>query len=163
MSYAKVAELVRGVLKMKARTGETTKSEATLLTWKKMEKAGGPTSFGIGRAAMQVACMHIIRTEVMRQFKGGLSDHERMILLPTAPDDFKEVLGKVQQWIAIEEGEDARRVYWRKASRDQWLANAELKELKAQQTIAKANQSKEIVLFLERYGLATLGAYLGGE
>ena len=158
MRSAKLHKLVRGVLKTKARIGETTKTEASLLAWRKMERSGGPTAFGIGAAAMQMACMHIIGTEVMRQFKGGLSEHDLLVFLPTAPEGIREVLGKVHQWIAIEEGAEARRIFWQKATCEHWRANADLKEMKAQQTLAKANQSRDVVRFLEAHNLASLGS-----
>ena len=161
MSYPKVAEIVRSVLKTKMREGETTKSEATLLAWKKMELAGGPTAHGIGRAAMMIACQQIIGAEVLRQFKSGLADSERIRLLPSAPEATKEILGKTHRWIAIEEGADARRRYWLKCTREDWKANADLKEYKAHQTLAKANESRDVYRFLENNHLDTLGDVIG--
>jgi hypothetical protein len=140
---------VRAVLKMKAREGKTTKKDATRAVLGKIDKAGGPTKFGIGAAAMRMALSHIVDTEVTRQLKMGLTDHEAKFVLPAStPTDIIAALGKVPRWIAINDGSEA---IWRpslQASPDDWLLNSELKEKKARQTETKANVSMDIARFL---------------
>lgn len=159
----KVAEAVRSVLKMKAREGQTTKGDATLLAWKKIELAGGPTPFGIGRAAMRMACLHIIETEVTRQLKSGLSDHETTFVLPpTTPAEIREALGKIPRWIAIEEGPDALWINSLTARCEHWAANALMKEKKAKQTEKRANMSMDIARYLTMGGFNSLKEAFGG-
>src|SRR5262245_40687370 len=99
---------VRSVLRTKAREGKTTKRDATLAVIGKIDKAGGPTKFGIGAAAMRMALTHIIDTEVTRQLKMGLTDHETNFVLPAnTPRDLIAALGKVPRWIAINDGSEA--------------------------------------------------------
>jgi hypothetical protein len=140
---------VRSVLRTKAREGKTTKRDATLAVLGKIDKAGGPTKFGIGAAAMRMALTHVVDIEVTRQLKMDLTDHETKFVLPAStPMDLIAALGKVPRWIAINDGTEA---IWRpslQASPDEWLLNSELKEKKARQTEAKANVSIDIARFL---------------
>src|SRR5262245_22791620 len=93
---------VPSVLSMKAREGKTTKRDATLLVLGKIDKAGGPTKFGIGAAAMRVALTHIVDIEVTRQLKIGLTDHETKYVLPAdTPAEIITALRRVPRWIAI--------------------------------------------------------------
>jgi hypothetical protein len=148
---------VQAVLKIKARSGQTTKNSTTHLVWKKIEKMGGPTKYGIGAAAMHMAVLHIIENEVTRQLKMPLTDHARdFVLPPSIRADVKDVLVKVPRWIAIEDGPDAIWMNTLAARHEHWQANAQLKEKKAVQTQMKANISLEVALFLETNGFANL-------
>jgi rhodanese-related sulfurtransferase len=163
MSYPKLTEAVRSVLKTKARQGQTTKSDTTMLVLKRIDNAGGPTKYGIGAAAMRMALSHIVSTEVMRQFKQGLSEHAKeFVLPPAAPAELRQTLGKIPSWIAIEEGHDALWMFALKASRQHWEANARLKEKKAKQTIDRANVSMDVARFLSAHGFRSLEDLLGG-
>lgn len=163
MSYPKVAEAVRSVLKTKARVGQTTKQEATILVINKIDKAGGPTKYGIGAAAMRMALMHIVQAEVTRQFKTPLSEHAETFVLPKSePVELLKKFGAVPEWIAIEEGKDAVWIYSLKATIPHWIANAQLKHKKAAQTAAKGDISLEIAMYLEEHGLKSLADVIGG-
>jgi hypothetical protein len=140
---------VRAVLNVKAREGKTTKKAATLSVMGKIDKAGGPTKFGIGAAAMRMALAHIIDLEVTRQLKMGLTEHEYKYVLPTStPMEIIAALGKVPRWIAISDGTEAIWVPALHATPTHWMNNSSLKEKKAQQTQAKANISIDIARFL---------------
>ena len=148
---------VRSVLKVQARVGQTTKNTATIMVMKRIDRAGGPTAFGIGAAAMRMALSYLIATEVTRQFKSGLSDHAvRFVLPPTTPAEIIEALGKVPAWIAIEEGEGALWVYALKATPANWHANADIKEKKSKETAKKANASVDIARYLAMNGFSSL-------
>jgi hypothetical protein len=148
-------QAVRSVLNTKARAGQTTKRDATIMVMKKIESAGGPTKFGIGAAAMRMALQSIIEGEVTRQLKMGLTDHETEFRLPSStPREIVAALGKVPRWLAISEGSEAYWVFSLQATPEHWSRNAALKEKKAQQTLTKANVSLDIARFLamHRYG-----------
>ncbi len=163
MSYPRLTEAVRSVLKTKARVGQTTKQEATVLVMTKIDKAGGPTKYGIGAAAMRMALSHIIQVEVSRQLKTPLSDHASTYVLPKSePVEILKKLGSVPEWIAVEEGKDALWMFSLKARIPHWIANAELKHRKGQQTIAKGNVSLEIAMYLEANKFRSLGDVIGG-
>lgn len=152
-----LAEAVRSVLARKAREGKTTKSGATLDVLGRIERAGGPTRFGIGAAAMRMALRHIVEIEVNRQLKQGLTEHEyRHGLSPTTPMEVIAALGKTPRWLAINEGADATWVPALQASPENWFANAMLKEKKARQTQAKADMSSEIGRFLAVHRFSSL-------
>jgi hypothetical protein len=152
-----LAEAVRSVLRTEARKGQTTKNSATIMVLRRIEKAGGPTKFGIGAAAMRMALAHLVGVEITRQFKTPLSDHAVEFILPkTAPADIVAAYGKIPEWIAIEEGCDALWMFSLKARAEHWGANASLKEKKAAQTIAKANISLDVQRLLTGYGFKTL-------
>jgi hypothetical protein len=159
MTAPQLIECVRSVLKLQRRTGQTTKNGAVILAMKKIEDKGGPTKFGIGAAAMRMALHHIIGTEVTRQFKAPLSEHAAEYVLPkSAPAEIVAAFGKIPEWIAIDEGGDALWIYALKARPEHWLANARLKDRKAQQTIAKANFSMDIARLLMAHGYSSLGS-----
>jgi hypothetical protein len=140
---------VHSVLMTKARAGKTTKSEAVIDVLRRIDRAGGPTQFGLGAAAMRMALRHLVEIEVTRQFKGGLSEHETKFCMPAStPKEIIAALGRVPRWIAIGEGQDATWVPALQAAPDDWLNNASLKERKAAQTQAKANVSLDIARFL---------------
>lgn len=161
-SNPKLAEAVRSVLKTKARAGTTTKQDVILMVFNRIENLGGPTKFGIGAAAMRMAVAHLIETEVTRQFKNGLTAHDReFVLPPTTPPEIVKTLGKVPAWIAIEDRANALWMYALKASANHWRINFSLKERKAQQTIARANESLEIAEFLSKSGYSSLGQMFG--
>src|SRR5262245_30382439 len=148
---------VRQVLNIKAREGKTTKKDATLLVMGKIEKAGGPTKFGIGAAAMRMALVHIIDTEITRQFKMGLTDHEQKYVLPAStPAEIIAQLGTVSRWISVSDGSEATWVPALQASPTDWMDNAVLKEKKALQTQRKANASVDIARFLITNDFASL-------
>lgn len=152
-----LTEAVRSVLRTKARAGQTTKKEATILVLKRIESMGGPTKFGIGSAAMRMALAQMVSTEVGRQFHIPLSDHAKEYIIPkTAPAEIIASFGKLPSWIAIEEGTDAIWMDALKARSEHWSANAALKEKKAKQTIAKANASMDIARFLASHGFKSL-------
>ena len=163
MTYPKLAQAVRGVLKLKAKTGQTTKQEATLLVMRKIDKTGGPTKYGIGAAAMRMALVQIIQAEVTRQLKLTLSDHAAEFVLPKSePTETLRKLGNVPEWIAITEGKNATWRFALKASIENWLANATMKHKKGAQTIAKGNESLDIAMYLEERGYKSLGDVIGG-
>jgi hypothetical protein len=149
---------VRSVLRTQARAGRTTKNDATIMVMRRIENAGGPTRFGLGAAAMRMALAHLVGSEVTRQFKSGLSEHAVRFVLPqTTPVEIIEALGKIPAWIAIEEGEGALWIYALRATPDDWRANANIKEKKAQQTTRKANESIDIARYLLMNGFGSLG------
>jgi hypothetical protein len=157
MAPSLLINAVRSVLNVKARAGQTTKNDATIMVMKRIDRAGGPTAFGIGAAAMRMALVHLIGSEVTRQFKSGLSDHAVEFILPsTTPAEIIEALGKIPAWIAIEEGDSAMWVPALKASPEHWRANAELKEKKSLQTAKKANASVDIARYLAMNGFCSL-------
>ena len=148
---------VHSVLRVEARKGQTTKNQATIMVMKRIDRAGGPTAFGIGAAAMRMALTHLIGSEVTRQFKSGLSEHTMRFVLPTTtPTEIIEALGKVPTWIAIEEGEGAIWMHALKATPDHWHANANIKEKKSLQTAKKANESIDIARYLIMNGFGSL-------
>src|SRR5215831_1449349 len=158
MGYPKIARAVAGVLKtLKAKKGQTTKNDATLLTWKKVEQLGGPTAVGVGRAAITMTMLHIIGTEVTRQFKKPLTDHDRDFVLPkTIREDVRDICQKVPAWIAVNEGANAIWVHTLKARTEHWEANGGMKGKKANETQLKADLSLEVALFLIDKGYNTL-------
>jgi hypothetical protein len=157
-AFPRVTEVVKAVLKNQKRLGTTTKTAATTMTWQKIKDTGGPTKYGIGAAAMHIGCLHVIEGEVTRQLKTQLSDHEIEYILPKKmPEELKDILGKFPRWFAIEEGPDALWVHWEKATRDHWIANAQLKQKKAEQTRNAARAILDIVEWLELHGLRSLG------
>ena len=157
MGYPKIAKAVSDVLKMKAKKGQTTKSDAARLTYMKIEKLGGPSKFGIGAAAMTMALMHIINTEVGRQLKMPLTDHDAEYVLPkSVRDEVRELCNKVPRWIAIEDTVDATWMHTLKARPEHWEANGMMKTKKANQTQLKADVSTEVALFLYDKGYRNL-------
>lgn len=161
--YPRLAECVRGVLKTKARAGSTTKSEATILVMNKIDKVGGPTKFGIGAAALRLALANIVNTEVSRQFKSSISEHAQTFILPKDETDILSQFERIPGWIAIEEGADALWVFSLKARPEHWMANAQMKEKKALQTIERANFSMEVAMYLETHGFKSLEDVLAKE
>lgn len=152
---------VRSVLRTKAREGKTTKRDATLAVLGKIDKAGGPTKFGIGAAAMRMALSHLVDMEVTRQLKMGLTDHEYKFVLPAdTPMEVISALGRVPRWIAINDGSDAEWIPALQATPTNWLENSQLKEKKAQQTQAKANTSTDIARFLMMHKFTSLNEAL---
>ena len=157
MGFPKVAKVVGEVLRKQLKNGTTTKHSVTLQAWKKIEKTGGPTKYGVGAAAMTMAMMHLIETEVTRQLKMPLTDHDAEFRLPASiRADLKDIVVKIPRWIAIEDGKDAIWMSTLKARSEHWRANGVLKERKAAQTQAKANISMEVELFLEVNGFTNL-------
>ena len=144
-----LVEAVHHVLHKKARNGQTTKREATLDVLGRIEKAGGPTKFGIGAAAMRMALSYLVENEITRQLKFGLTEHEFKHVLPAStPTEVIAALGKTPRWIAINDGSEAIWQFSLMASAEHWFQNAALKEKKAHQTQAKADVSSEIARFL---------------
>lgn len=155
---------VEHVLNMKARNGSTTKHDAALLVHGKIEKAGGPTKFGIGAAALRMALMHVIENEVGRQLKLTMTDHEYRHVLPAStPMEIIATIGRAPRWIAINEGIDAIWKFSLHATPDDWRANAALKHRKAAQTLNKARESEEIALFLSKHNFSCLAEAMGGS
>lgn len=156
-STNRLAKVVHEVLKARAIVGVTTKQEATVLTMRKIEKAGGPTKFGIGAAELLMALQKVVGTEVVRQLKATLSDHAAEFVLPKyAVTEILKEMGRIPEWIALGEGNDARWVPSLKATQENWLANAALKETKAFQTTQQANFSRDIALYLQKNRLRSL-------
>jgi hypothetical protein len=152
-----VVNAVRAVLKRKERDGRTTKNDAVIEVLGKIEKMGGPTKYGIGTAMMLMAIRHIIEAEVSRQFKGGLTEHEYLHVLPAGtPMEFIAALRKVPRWIAINEGSDAEWRFSLRASPDDWRKNAAMKIKKARQTLNRADESEEIAMFLIKHKFSCL-------
>ena len=152
---------VHHVLNLQAKKGKTTKHDATILVLGRIDKAGGPTKFGIGAAAMRVALTHIVDSEVTRQLKLSLTDHEYKFVLPaTTPMEIMAALGKTPRWIAISDGTEAIWVFSLQASPNDWWANARLKHKKAQQTLNKARDSEEIARFLLMHKFSCLAEAL---
>jgi len=142
-------DAVHHVLKLKAKEGKTTKHDVIRMVHGRIEKAGGPTKFGIGAATLRIALMHVIETEVARQLKSTLTDHEYKFVLPAnTPMEMVAALGRTPRWIAVSDGSEALWKFSLQASPEDWMANATLKLKKAQQTRDKASQSEEIALFL---------------
>jgi hypothetical protein len=157
-----LVDAVQHVLAIKAREGMTTKHDATLMVHGKIEKAGGPTKFGIGAAALRMALLHVIETEVSRQLKLTLTDHEYKFRLPAStPMEVIAAIGKTPRWIAITDGAEALWKFSLQGSPEDWLANAALKYKKAQQTRDKARESEEIAMFLRMNRFTCLAEALG--
>ncbi len=152
---------VAHVLGIKAREGRTTKHDVTLMVHGRIERLGGPTRFGIGAAALRMALLHVIETEVGRQLKQTLTEHEYMHRLPAAtPMEIIAALGRCPRWIAISEGTDAIWKFALTASPEDWLANARLKHKKALQTRDRALESEEIADFLRTHRFSCLAEAL---
>lgn len=152
-----VIKAVRAVLKRKERDGKTTKHDVVLEVLGKIDKTGGPTKYGIGAALMTMAVRHIIEAEVSHQFKGQLTEHEYLHVLPAGtPLEFIAALRKVPRWIAIGEGMDAEWRFALRASPEDWQKNATLKAKKAGQTLKRADESEEIALFLIKHKFSCL-------
>ena len=158
-AFPKLEVLVRSVLKSEAaRHGKTTKKDAGALVWKRVERLGGPSKIGIGSGAIIMGCMHYIHTEIGRQFKCGLTEHEVEYILPTTiPEELIKLVGRVPRWIAIEEGTDALWIYWRNANCEHWGMNALLKRKKAEQTLNAARFSLEGSDYMKAHGIKSLG------
>lgn len=156
-----LANAVQHVLNLKLREGKTTKHDVTLLVHGRIEKLGGPTKFGIGAAALRMALFHIIETEVSRQMKRQLTEHEYRFRLPAdTPMEFIAALRKVPWWIAISEGTDAIWIPSLQATPQHWMQNAALKRKKAHQTEVKADVSAEIARFLMSHKFGCLAEAL---
>jgi hypothetical protein len=154
-------QAVRSVLNTKARDGQTTKRTATLMVMKKIEAAGGPTKFGIGAAAMRMALHSIIETEVTRQMKMPLTEHEYEFRLSReTPKEIVAALGRVPRWLAISDGSDANWVFSLQATPDDWMKNAALKEKKAAQTQRKADEALDIARYLTMHRFGSLSEAL---
>lgn len=152
-----LADAVEHVLKLKARSGSTTKHDAVLLVHGRIERAGGPTRFGIGTAALRMALMHVIEAEVSRQLKQTLTEHEYKHVLPSStPMEVIAALGRTPRWIAVSDGSDAIWKFSLSAGVDDWRANAALKYKKASQTLNKARESDEIAMFLSTHSFSCL-------
>lgn len=150
-------QAVRSVLQTKARDGKTTKKQAMLMVMGKIERAGGPTRFGIGAAAMRIALQYMIEAEVTRQFKMGLSEHEAKFMMPAStPSEIVAALGRVPRWLAVSDGSEANWVFALQATPEDWMMNASLKEKKAEQTQRKANVSMDIARFLAMHSFRSL-------
>lgn len=155
--YPKVAKVVSDVLRSKLKNGTTTKHDIKILAWKKIEKSGGPSKYGIGTADMIMAVMHIIDSEVTRQMRMPLTDHDAEFRLPPSMRaDLKEIVVKIPRWIAIEEGPNALWMSTLKARAEHWELNGAMKGRKAAQTQAKADISTEVQMYLETHGFANL-------
>jgi len=152
-----LVKAVRSVLQTKERDGRTTKREATLLVTRKIERAGGPTKFGIGAATLRMALNSLIEGEVTRQLKMGLTEHEYKFVMPAStPMEIIAALGRVPRWLAISEGSEANWVFALQATPEEWVMNAALKEKKAEQTQRKADVSTDIARFLAMSGFRSL-------
>lgn len=158
MTSPKLTALVQATLKSEARSGKTTKRGASALVWMKFEKLGGPTTFGIGRAAVTAGCMYYINRELDRQLKTNLTDHEIQYVLPSKiPDELKTLVGRLPRWFSIEDGPDAIWIHWQSARPEHVRANYELKRKKAEQTMRTAILSRDLANYMEAHSIATLG------
>ena len=152
-----VVKAVQHALKIKAKEGQTTKADVTTMVLRKIELAGGMTKFGVGAAMVHMASHLIVETEVTRQLKMSLTEHEYVHSLPaTTPMEVIAALGKTPRWIAIHDGGDAIWKFSLGASPDDWMSNARLKYKKAHQTITKGRESEEISLFLTKHKFESL-------
>ena len=153
MANAKIIKVVRDVLRMKMKSGVTTKNAIVLMAYKKIEKLGGPTKFGIGAAALMMALHHLLEVETTRQMKMPLTDHDAAFRMPAgARADLKAVMAKIPRWIAIEKGKDALWMSALKARPEHWEANGSLKYDIADATYNKGDVSFEARDFLRANG-----------
>ena len=153
MANTKIAKVVREVLRMKMKSGVTTKNAIVLMAYKKIEKLGGPTKFGIGAAAMMMALHHLLEIETTRQMKMPLTDHDAVFRMPVGVRaDLKAIMVKIPRWIAIEKGKDALWMAALKARPEHWEANGTLKVDIAEATFNKADVSFEARDYLRANG-----------
>ena len=151
---ASIKDRVSRVLKDEARKGECTKETVVLLA---MNASRGQGDFGLSRSELLMSARAIYSREVDRQLKQGLPDnliHDAMrnARLP----DLVQILKRLPAWIAVSEGREAKWIPALRATPEQWLANYELKQRKSDQTQTRADESREIVDYLIRYGMHSL-------
>jgi hypothetical protein len=121
-----------------------------------MDRRGGADAFGIGPAEIRMALKHIVGAAVGKGLKRGLPDNVLHHALPNAPPELVQVMPRLPAWIAIDEGVNAVWIPSLKATVEQWMANAKLKETKARETMKKANASADMAEFLIQYGINSL-------
>jgi len=155
MSFPELTKLVHAVLARELN--QVTKRGATAVVWSKLEQRGGPTSVGIGRAALTVGCMYFIGTEIQRQLRAKISEREAR---GNFSADLVKLLGRVPRWLSISDGADPVWVHWTKATAADWRASAVLKRRKANQTIISARCSTKVADYMEAHGIKTLDQLL---
>lgn len=157
MTDKRIIKVVRDVLRLKMKSGVTTKSSAALLAYRKIESLGGPTKFGIGAAAMMMTLLHILETEVTRQMKMPLTDHDAAFRMPPGvAAELKDIMVKIPRWLAIEKAKDALWMSTLKARPEHWAANGSLKVEIGEATLEKADISFEVRDYLRSNGYQSL-------
>ena len=152
-----VVRAVKAALKSQAKGGKVIKRNVRLAVTGKIREAGGLTKFGIGRAMIEMAVQHIIETELTRQMKMPITDHQRQYMLPAGtPPEILASLPKIAQYICLDDGTDPPWVKSLDASPDEWFANNNLKDKKARQTQVAANIPLDIGRFLAAFNFASL-------
>ena len=154
MATARIKELVALTLKKESRLGETTVNDVVVEVFSKIQRKDYKNFFGAAELIM--AAKELIRAEVHRQLKRGLSEDKYRVAMTNAPPDIVMHMKRLPAWIAIEEGPRALWVPSLQASSQQWQMNADLKYHKAAQTEAQAQNSANMALFLKRYGFRSL-------
>jgi len=158
----KIQQLVTSTLRREAANrGRTTLNNIVTMVYSQIERRGGYQAFGIGRADIVMAVRSIIAREAKSQLIKTLpEDSFRAVLNNGAPPELRAILPRLPQWIAIEKGSDAQWVPSLQATYQEWLANAEMKNILANQTIRRADFSVNVADYLKQYGLTSLSEVL---
>jgi len=158
----RVQRLVRETLRREAASrGRTTLNNVVTLVYSQIERRGGYQAFGIGRADIIMAVRSIIARETKSQLVRTMPEDDfRAVLNNGAPPELRAILPRLPQWIAIEKGSDAQWVPSLQATYQEWLANAEMKNVLASQTIRRADFSVNVADYLRQYGLGNLAEVL---
>lgn len=146
-----VERIVSQTLKTLSKAGPVTVNDVTTRSMGRLDREGGyPPS------VIQHAVRGLVSTEVKRQLKRRLPETLRGQVLVNAPPELAMLITDLEAFIAIETGRNAHWVSSLTAEPEDWVANAALKEQTAQKTIAKADKSMQIALYLQRHGIRSL-------
>lgn len=152
-----VSDCIARVLKAEMRKGHTTKQDVVLLAMNEMGRRG---DYGLPPAMLKVVAQRIYQAETERQLKSGLPDNVVRLAFRNAPPELVQVMPKLPAWIALSEGLHARWVPSLQATAEEWMANARMKQKKAQQTLTCADASADLARYLSEYGLNSLSDVL---
>src|SRR5215831_5763456 len=115
---------------------------------------GGFTAFGISHADIIMALRYLTLVEVKHQAQQGLPENTYGRVLPGAPPVLVQLMRGLPQYIATGEGPGAIWVYTLDATPQEWMMHAELKRLKAEQTLRAVQKPNDIARYLAEFDLA---------
>lgn len=110
-----------------------------------------------------ISMANYMRPRIVRRMKSGLPENTFRTALPNVSPQIAQSLQKLPMCICLNEGSNAPWVSSLRATKEQWIMNSQMKEMKAQQTLAAANVSLEMVRFLEQEGYDSLAEIINGE
>ena len=163
---ARLASLVSRTLRdQRQQHGHVTLKDVTDRVVTYITNHGGFQRFGIGQAEILMALRYIAQAEVRAQFKDELPENTYGQVVANAPPILVQLMRGLPQYIALDEGP---RAHWRHtldASPDDWQMHANMKRIKAEQTLRAVNKPVDISRYLAQYGFASLGDLIrnGGQ